>query len=185
MAGTPSKLKATATEVGGDSEAYVADLSRVADVEAMATQILEQHSHLDVLINNAGVLKTPHPTTPEGLDVRFVVNTLAPYVLTRRLLPIIQTTGRIVNYHRPRRHEWMSMPWAGRSKLEDDMGAYAQSKLAITIWSRELAKGVNWGARSRGSKPGIASGVEDGERRIWRGRQRPEDRRRKSYAEPH
>ena len=34
--------------------------------------------HLDVLINNAGVFHTPDPITPDGLDIRFAVNTIAP-----------------------------------------------------------------------------------------------------------
>ena len=50
-------------------------------MEALAKAVSAQHKSLDVLINNTGVLKTPQTRTPEGLDVRFVVNTLAPYLL--------------------------------------------------------------------------------------------------------
>ena len=134
----PAKLEAAAAEIGGNTELYIADLSRMGDVEAMATQVLDRHGELDVLINNAGVLKTSKPRTPEGLDVRFVVNTLAPYVLTRRLLPIIPKTGRIVNLSSAAQAPVDVEAMAGRGALED-MAAYAQSKLAITIWSRELA----------------------------------------------
>ena len=82
---------------GGRTECYVADLSRMTEVENLAAEVTERHSRLDVLINNAGVLKTPQPVTPEGLDVRFVVNTLAPCLLTQKLLPLIGSSGRIVN----------------------------------------------------------------------------------------
>lgn len=140
----PSKLDAVAAEIGGDAERYVADLSRMDDLESMAKQVLDRHDHLDVLINNAGVLKTSHPKTPEGLDVRFVVNTIAPYVLTRRLLPIIPKEGRIVNLSSAAQARVDVGVMAGRVAL-DDMGAYAQSKLAITIWSRELAKELREG----------------------------------------
>ena len=135
----PAKLEAAAAEIGGDTSSYLADLSRIAEVEAMATQILARHDHLDVLINNAGVFKTPHPRTPAGLDVRFVVNTFAPYVLTQRLLPIIPSSGRIVNLSSAAQAPVDPAAMAGQVTL-DDMGAYAQSKLAITIWSQELAK---------------------------------------------
>lgn len=135
----PTKLEIAASEIGGDTESYVADLSRPDDVETMASHILERHRQLDVLINNAGVFKTPHPRTPDGLDVRFVVNTLAPYVLTQRLLPIIPKTGRIVNVSSAAQAPVNADAMRGEVVL-DDMSAYAQSKLAITIWSREMAK---------------------------------------------
>ena len=134
-----TKLDAAAEAIGGNPERYVADLSRMADVEAMASEILNRHDRLDVLINNAGIFKTPETRTLEGLDVRFVVNTLAPYVLTRRLLPIIPKDGRIVNLSSAAQAPVDVNAMAGRSAL-DDMGAYAQSKLAITIWSQELAR---------------------------------------------
>ncbi|MGV8985933.1 MAG: SDR family NAD(P)-dependent oxidoreductase [Cypionkella sp.] len=134
-----AKLAAAASEVGGVTESYLADLSRMADVDALAARILEKHDRLDVLINNAGVLKAPQTRTPEGLDIRFVVNTLAPYVLTRRLLPIIPKDGRIVNLSSAAQARVNPEAMAGGVVL-DDMGAYAQSKLALTIWSQELAR---------------------------------------------
>jgi len=64
------------SEVTGDGqvESYVADLSRMAQVEALAKAVIEKHDKLDVLINNAGIFKTPEPVTADGLDVRFAVN---------------------------------------------------------------------------------------------------------------
>jgi len=49
------------SEVTGDGqvESYVADLSRMAQVEALAKAVIEKHDKLDVLINNAGIFKTP------------------------------------------------------------------------------------------------------------------------------
>ncbi|MEO0623741.1 MAG: SDR family NAD(P)-dependent oxidoreductase [Pseudomonadota bacterium] len=134
-----AKLAAAAEAVGGETESLVADLSRPADVAQMATQILARHQRLDVLINNAGVYKTPHPRTTDGQDVRFVVNTLAPYVLTKRLLPIIPKDGRVVNLSSAAQAPVDLDAMAGQRALED-FAAYAQSKLAITIWTREMAK---------------------------------------------
>lgn len=85
------------------------------------------------------MFKTQHPRTPHGLDVRFVVNALAPYVLTRRLLPIIPETGRIVNLSSAAQAP-VNLDALAKYVGLDAMDAYAQSKLAITIWSRELAK---------------------------------------------
>lgn len=133
------KLQAAAREVQGDTETYRADLSRLDEVRALAEAILSRHDRLDVLINNAGVLKTPQTRTPEGLDVRFVVNTIAPYVLTRLLLPIIPQDGRVVNLSSAAQARVDLRAMRGEIAL-DHMGAYAQSKLAITIWTQELAR---------------------------------------------
>ncbi|MEL6496858.1 MAG: SDR family NAD(P)-dependent oxidoreductase, partial [Cyanobacteria bacterium J06623_7] len=64
----------TAPGKGQEPEIYLADLSIMSDVEALAKAIAFKHSKLDVLINNAGVYSTSKPITQDGLDVRFVVN---------------------------------------------------------------------------------------------------------------
>ncbi|WP_171179798.1 SDR family NAD(P)-dependent oxidoreductase [Ruegeria sp. HKCCD8929] len=133
------KLEAAARQVGGDPETFRADLSRLSEVRALVEAVLSRHDRLDVLINNAGVYKTPRTHTPEGLDVRFMVNTIAPYLLTRQLLPIIPATGRVVNLSSAAQAPVDVRAMRGQRTL-DDMGAYAQSKLAITIWTREMAK---------------------------------------------
>lgn len=124
---------------GGCFEGYVADLSRLPEVEDLAQAVIEKHQKLDVLINNAGVFKTAQTRTREGLDVRFAVNTLAPYLLTRKLLPLLGTSGRIVNLSSAAQSPVDADALAGRVRLSDDFSAYAQSKLALTMWSRALA----------------------------------------------
>lgn len=131
----------TALPGAGSVESFVADLSRLADVEALAKAVTAQHKSLDVLINNAGVLKNPHTRTPEGLDVRFVVNTLAPYLLTQRLLPLLRAGSRVVNLSSAAQAPVDLEALAGRTRL-GDMPAYAQSKLALTMWSRQMAIAV-------------------------------------------
>jgi NAD(P)-dependent dehydrogenase (short-subunit alcohol dehydrogenase family) len=133
------KLEAAAQEIGGETQSYIADLSRIADVRKMAEDLRKDHDQIDVVINNAGVLKTKDTRTADGYDVRFMVNTFAPYVLTRALLPNVPSGGRIVNLSSAAQAPVDLDAMNGRKQL-DDMGAYAQSKLAITIWSRELAK---------------------------------------------
>ena len=122
---------------GGRVESYVADLSRMADVEALAKTVTDTHDHLDVLINNAGIFKTPDPVTQDGFDVRFLVNTLAPYLLTQRLLPLLGAAGRVINVSSAAQAPVDIAALAGKGRLAD-MEAYSQSKLALTMWSREL-----------------------------------------------
>ena len=135
----PAKLEAAAKSVGGTTEQCIADLSKMAEVYPLATAIREKHSQIDVVINNAGILKAPSTVTEDGYDIRFMVNTFAPYALTVALLPIIAKDGRVVNLSSAAQAPVNLDALRGRKKL-DDMGAYAQSKLAITIWSREMAK---------------------------------------------
>lgn len=140
----PAKLADVEIELmglaaGGSIESYVADLSNLQEVEAFASAVTEKHDSLDVLINNAGIYKTPTPVTPEGRDVRFVVNTIAPYLLTRKLLPLLGTSGRVINLSSAAQATVDRSALAGQTKVIDDMAAYAQSKLAITIWSRTMA----------------------------------------------
>jgi len=124
---------------GGQVESYVADLSDMADVEALAKAVIEKHDRLDVLINNAGIFKTPDPITADGLDVRFVVNTIAPYLLTQKLLPLLRPSGRVINLSSAAQAPVDVEALAGQVRLADDFSAYAQSKLAITMWSRTMA----------------------------------------------
>ena len=124
---------------GGRVEGYVADLSHPREVAALAQAVAEQHAKLDVLINNAGVFKTAETRTADGLDVRFAVNTLAPYLLTQKLLPLLGASGRIINLSSAAQSPVDIDALVGRVPLPDDFNAYAQSKLALTMWSRALA----------------------------------------------
>ncbi|CAK1774659.1 SDR family NAD(P)-dependent oxidoreductase [Vibrio crassostreae] len=124
-------------------ESYITDLSTLSDVDKLATQIKNNHERLDILINNAGVYKVSDITTSDNLDVRFVVNTIAPYLLTQKLLPLFDATGRIVNLSSAAQStvdlEALISPNAG----ELDGPVYAQSKLALTMWSIELANSLS------------------------------------------
>ena len=93
------QVEKTLAEISGSGciESYLADLSHLSDVEDLAKEVTEQHEKLDVLINNAGIYKTPEPMTQDGLDVRFAVNTIAPYLLTQKLLPLLGTSGRVIS----------------------------------------------------------------------------------------
>lgn len=145
----PSKLKEAQTTIsmmpgGGRVESYVADLSRMTDVETLAKAVAEKHEKIDVLINNAGVYKTPDPVTQDGLDVRFAVNTIAPYLLTRRLLPLLGASGRVINLSSAAQSPVDPRALAGQVSLSDG-AAYAQSKLALTMWSRHMALALKEG----------------------------------------
>ena len=146
------KMTAALGQVGAEAEGYLADLSSLDATRVMAGEIASQHNRLDVLINNAGVLKTSQPVV-EGMDVRLIVNTLAPYVLAQALLPIMPREGRILNLSSAAQVR-MDVSALTSGRTMDDMAAYSQSKLGITIWSQEMAKALPDGPAVIAVNPG-------------------------------
>ena len=117
-----------------------ADLSNLNQVKELAEDILKKYQKIDVLINNAGVFKTSTTRTEDGYDIRYVVNTFAPYILTKKLLPILKE-GRVINLSSAAQASVDFEAMLGKVEMSD-FEAYAQSKLAITMWSRHMAKEV-------------------------------------------
>lgn len=142
----PEKLSKVLEEIKSVSEnqnitGYVADFSKLEDVKKMAIKIKEEQSSIDVLVNNAGIFKIAHTIAENGLDLRLVVNYLAPYVLTTALLPLLQqsTNPRIINLSSAAQSTVSKQFFEKNSRLSDNE-AYAQSKLAILLWSFDFAK---------------------------------------------
>jgi NAD(P)-dependent dehydrogenase (short-subunit alcohol dehydrogenase family) len=131
-----AKLQAVRDELGVPG--FLCDLSSLADTRALADAVAAAHPELDVIVNNAGVY-TARGTTVDGLDLRFAVNTVAPYVLTKRLLDTLGPDGRVVNVSSAAQAPVSLDALAGRRPLSDG-AAYAQSKLAITAWTRWMAE---------------------------------------------
>lgn len=121
--------------------AFIADLSVLSDVQRLIEQVSATlgETPLDVLINNAGIFNAPADKTPDGLDIRFAVNTVAPYLLTQGLLPLMPAHGRVVNLSSAAQASVSIDALQGKGHLSD-REAYAQSKLAITMWSRALGE---------------------------------------------
>ncbi|MBT1176016.1 SDR family NAD(P)-dependent oxidoreductase [Bifidobacterium callimiconis] len=79
--------------------ARVADLSLMSEVARFADDIAASFDHLDVLVNNAGgQFGSVRETTAEGHEKTFAINTLAPFLLTNLLLPLLERSpsARIV-----------------------------------------------------------------------------------------
>jgi NAD(P)-dependent dehydrogenase (short-subunit alcohol dehydrogenase family) len=127
---------------------FNADLSSLAQVEQLAGSITESVERLDVLINNAGLGAGPDPsrreTSADGYELLFAVNYLAPFLLTRRLLPLLRraadATGhaRIVNVASAAQHS-IDFDDVMLEKSYNGMRAYSQSKLALVMFTFDLA----------------------------------------------
>ena len=127
----------------GGADGFLADFSDPREVRALAAEVLAAYSRLDVLVNNAGGYWSDRHVSADGLEWTFAVNHLAPFLLTSLLEERLRESApaRIVTVasdaHR-----------AGRIEFDDlqaergyaGMRAYAQSKLANILFTRELAR---------------------------------------------
>ncbi|HET7925091.1 MAG TPA: SDR family NAD(P)-dependent oxidoreductase, partial [Rhodanobacteraceae bacterium] len=90
----------TIKAAGGDAAFHGADLASLDDVAALAETIMETYDRLDVLVNNAAAVSgDERQTSADGYELAFAVNYLAHFVLTYRLLPLLEASApaRIVN----------------------------------------------------------------------------------------
>ncbi|QIE59111.1 SDR family NAD(P)-dependent oxidoreductase [Rasiella rasia] len=119
----------------------VADFSDLQAVSNLVNQIKEENSSIDILINNAGVLKSQTSQNRSGLDIRITVNYLAPYILTNGILSTIKKADapRIINLSSAAQAPVSEAVLIGKEQVSDN-NSYAQSKLALTMWSFRLAQ---------------------------------------------
>ena len=122
------------------------ELSTQAGVRQLAAAFREQHTRLDVLLNNAGASFRERADTADGLERTFAVNHMAYYLLTRLLLDMLQASApaRIVNVSSEAHRQLRAFDFEnldGRRRWGMfGFGAYSQSKLANVLFTRELAR---------------------------------------------
>jgi NAD(P)-dependent dehydrogenase (short-subunit alcohol dehydrogenase family) len=139
-----SQQRIDATLAGLDSSrarGYRADLSSLAAVRGLAGDVREREERLDVLVNNAGIgAHGPREESGDGLELRFAVNYLAGYLLTRELLDLLRASApaRIVNVASAGQQ---ALDFADLQLERDYSGvrAYCQSKLAQILFTIDLA----------------------------------------------
>ncbi len=140
------KLDSVIAEIGKVSKnenikGFIADFSDLNEVRKMAAQVNNELQKIDVLINNAGIYKSSQTTTNDNFDIRFAVNYFSPFVLTHALLPLLKkgTASRIINLSSAAQSAVSMEVLAGEQQVSTHE-AYAQSKLALTMWSIYLAE---------------------------------------------
>jgi NAD(P)-dependent dehydrogenase (short-subunit alcohol dehydrogenase family) len=128
---------------GGSAELLPMDLGSFASVREGAERFASKRACLDVLVHNAGVATRRREVTPDGHERIWQTNFLAPFLLTRLWMPLLEAAAapRVVNVaseaHRSARFDWndpeLERGFAG-------FRAYANTKLALILWTRELAR---------------------------------------------
>ena len=135
------------TKAGGAVRFMACNLASVDDVRRFAGDLNAEFDHIDVLINNAGIgtgpEQAPREVSADGFELRFAVNYLAPFVLTRLVLEKVKAAApaRIIN-----------VASAGQEPLDfsnlqlerDYSGyfAYCRSKVALIMFTLDLAEEV-------------------------------------------
>ena len=143
----PAQLQDVATQLqphNPNIEVVTADLSDLSQVEDMAEQVFELTDHLNVLVNNAGLGKgatDTRQTSYDGHELRLAVNHLAPFALTLRLLPLLETgaPSRIVNVASGAQ-EPIHFDDPHITEGYSGNRAYAQSKFAMVATGFQLAR---------------------------------------------
>ncbi|MFI0966509.1 SDR family NAD(P)-dependent oxidoreductase [Streptomyces sp. NPDC021080] len=143
------RLQAVAAEVraaapGTTIRTYLADLSDLDQVHAMAERIRTVEPHLDGLINNAvaggGTEPLKRELSRQGHELRFAVNHLAPYALTRDLLPLLTASApaRVINVASIGQ-EAIDFDNVMLERDYEGLRAYCRSKLAMIMATFDLA----------------------------------------------
>jgi NAD(P)-dependent dehydrogenase (short-subunit alcohol dehydrogenase family) len=135
------------SETGNSAIGYLlADYADLDQVRELARAFKEQTSRLDVLVNNAGGFFNSRRETPHGVEMTFLVNHLAPFLLTNLLLETLQDSApaRIVNVSSDgHKQGTMDFDDLGFERGYFGMKAYARSKLANVLSTYELVRRLN------------------------------------------
>lgn len=131
------------------------DLSSLSSVQTAAQTFLSSNTRLDILMNNAGIMALPPGLTTDGYELQFGTNHLGHFLLTRLLLPILQSTAtstsppsdvRIINLssagHQLAPGPTGFLPALCTTEMRDysTWTRYGQSKLANILFTQQLAK---------------------------------------------
>ncbi len=121
-----------------------ADLSSQQSIRQLVENFQHHYTHLHVLINNAGAaFPGRRRETVDGLEITFAVNYLAPFLLTNLLLDVLKASApaRIVNVSSAaHKSGYIQLDDLQAEKLYRPMRTYPQAKLAVVLFTYELAR---------------------------------------------
>lgn len=82
-----------------DVDLLIADMASQQSIHNLADEVLACYDHVDVLVNNVGMVVGKRQETVDGIELNFAVNHLASFLLTQRLLPVLKnsTPARVIN----------------------------------------------------------------------------------------
>ncbi|XP_021923157.1 retinol dehydrogenase 13-like isoform X2 [Zootermopsis nevadensis] len=119
------------------------DLASQSSIRQFVERFKSEHQRLDILINNAGVMRCPHTKTKEGIEMQLGVNHMGHFLLTNLLLDKLKASApsRIINVSSVAHHKGhINKEDLNSDQHYDKAAAYNQSKLANLLFTRELAR---------------------------------------------
>ena len=145
-----------------DIEVRGIDLASLESVAAFANRLLEQGEPLALLMNNAGTMETGLHITDDGLERTVSVNYVGPYLLTRKLLPLMGEGSRVVNMvsctYAIGKLDFPDFFLRGKKGAFWRIPIYSNTKLALTLFTIDLARRVkDRGIVVNAADPGIVS----------------------------
>jgi len=118
------------------------ELGSLAEIRAFAARMLPRHAHLDILINNAGVMACPFAKTADGFELQFGSNHLGHFLMTCLLVPTLRPQARIVSVS-SRGHHISPVVFEDvqfERRPYNKWAAYGQSKTANVLFAVGLEK---------------------------------------------
>lgn len=145
-----------------DIEVRGIDLASLESVAAFANRLLEQGERISLLMNNAGTMETGLHITNDGLERTVSVNYVGPYLLTRKLLPLMGEGSRVVNMasctYAIGKLDFPDFFLRGKKGAFWRIPIYSNTKLALTLFTIDLARRVKErGIVVNAADPGIVS----------------------------
>lgn len=134
-----ARLEKMSEQLGGtrtEVQLYVCDLTSAESVWDVANRITNSVPGVDILVHSAGslLIKSLAETTETEFDLQFAVNTRAPFILTKALLPLVKKKkGQIVFLNSS----------VTQQKSRACLGAYTASKYALQAIADSLREEVN------------------------------------------
>ena len=151
------------SEVGHSQlEIMSVDLSSMDSVIHFAHCILERNIFISLLMNNAGIIETGLHQTMDGFERTVSVNYLSPYLLTRKLLPVLTNDARIVNMisctYAIGKLDFPEFFRQGRKGPFWRIPVYSNTKLALLLFTIALSERLRErGITVNAADPGIVS----------------------------
>lgn len=138
-----------------------ADLSSQQEIDYLVQRFARHHQRLDVLVNNAGAIFDERRESVDGIEMTFALNYLGYFLLTNLLLDTLKASApaRIINVS-SRSHARAQINFDDLESRSDYQGlsAYAHSKLAIVLFTYELARRLEGtGVTVNALNPGIVA----------------------------
>ena len=138
------------------------NLASLSSTASFANELLQRGEAITLLMNNAGTMETKRRITEDGLERTVSVNYVAPYLLTRKLLPLMGEGSRIVNMvsctYAIGKLDFPDFFLRGKKGAFWRIPIYSNTKLALTLFTIALSKKVKEkGIIVNAADPGIVS----------------------------